>query len=85
MRTQRHACPRCGGMMVETYSELLSPSHKGETMFIWHCVNCGDYVDRLVLLNRWAQQGAPPPPLRRSPAAYDRVQSMSIHRRSQAT
>jgi hypothetical protein len=63
MRKQRHACPRCGGMMVETYSELLSPSDRGEDVFVWRCVNCGDYMDRLVLRNRWAQQGTPPPPL----------------------
>lgn len=60
MRNQRYACPRCGGMMVETYSELLSPSDKGEDVLTWRCVNCGEYVDGLVLLNRWAQQGLRP-------------------------
>lgn len=42
---------RCGGMMIETYSDLLSPSEKGEDEFVWRCVNCGDYVDRQVLAN----------------------------------
>lgn len=60
MRTQKYDCPRCRGMMVETYSELLSPSDKGEEALVWRCVNCGEYVDRLVLLNRWAQQGVAP-------------------------
>ena len=46
--------------MVETYSELLSPSARGKAMFVWHCVNCGDYMDRLVLLNRWDQHRTPP-------------------------
>ena len=45
MRTQKYDCPRCRGMMVETYSELLSPSDKGEEALVWRCVNCGEYVD----------------------------------------
>ncbi|MFO0698546.1 MAG: hypothetical protein U0236_04905 [Nitrospira sp.] len=86
MRTQRHVCQRCTGMMVEIYSDLLSPNARGEDVFVWHCVNCGDYVDRRVLLNRWAQQGAPPLPLRlvRSPEAHHRSQPLSIHRRQAA-
>lgn len=62
MRTQRHECPRCHGMMVEAYSDLVSPDSAGNDMIGWRCINCGEYVDRLVLLNRWAQQGVPPPP-----------------------
>lgn len=45
-------CHRCGGMMIETYSDLLSPSEKGEDEIVWRCVNCGDYVVRQVLANR---------------------------------
>ena len=45
-------CRRCGGMMIETYSDLLSPGEKGEDEFGWRCVNCGDYIDRQVLANR---------------------------------
>ena len=60
MRTQRHDCPRCHGMMVEAYSDLASPDSTGNDMIGWRCINCGEYVDRLVLLNRWAQQGADP-------------------------
>ncbi len=63
MRTQRHDCPRCHGMMVEAYSDLASPDSTGNDMIGWRCINCGEYVDRLVLLNRWAQQGVPPLPL----------------------
>lgn len=62
MRMQRHECPRYHGMMVEDYSELLSPSDRGEDVFIWHRVNCGEYIDWLVLLNRWAQQRMSPFP-----------------------
>jgi len=60
MRTQRHECPRCHGMMVEAYSDLASPDSTENDMIGWRCINCGEYVDRLVLLNRWAQQGVAP-------------------------
>lgn len=43
-------------LMVETYSDLTSPDATGEDAIGWRCVNCADYVDPLVLLNRWAQQ-----------------------------
>lgn len=61
MQSQRHECLRCRGMMVETYSDLTSPDDKGQDVFGQRCVNCGEYVDRLVLLNRWTQQGVVPP------------------------
>lgn len=64
MRTERHECPRCHGTMVECYSDVASPDAAGQDAIGWRCVNCGEYVDRLVLLNRWAQQGVPPPLLR---------------------
>ena len=60
MKIDRPPCRRCGGMMVETYSDLLSPNERATDVLIWRCVNCGDYLDRLVLQNRWAQQiGSP--------------------------
>jgi hypothetical protein len=46
-------CPRCHGMMVQTYSDLLSPDAKAEHVFYWRCVNCGEYVDRQVIHNRF--------------------------------
>ena len=49
------ACRRCRGMMVETYSDLLSPNDNGDAVFVWRCVNCGDYVDRHLLQNRLSQ------------------------------
>jgi hypothetical protein len=52
MASQSHPCRRCGGMMIETYADLLSPSEKGEDEFGWRCANCGDYFDRQVLANR---------------------------------
>lgn len=53
MVAQRSECHRCGGMMVETYADLISPSEIGEGVVLWRCVNCGDYVDRQILLNRF--------------------------------
>ena len=55
MTNHAHPCRRCHGMMVEAYSDLLSPSARGEDVFGWRCVNCRDYVDWRVLLNRSAQ------------------------------
>jgi|GEM_PF-5550630 len=49
MVEQSITCCRCDGMMIETYSDLLSPSEKGEDEFGWRCANCGDYIDRQVL------------------------------------
>ena len=83
MRTQRHECPRCHGLIVEAYSDLASPDNTGNDMIGWRCVNCGEYVDRLVLLNRWAQQGVPSPPLQvmRRPAVHHRSRSETIRQR----
>lgn len=57
MRTQRDECQRCHGLMVECYSDVASPDYTGQDVIGRRCVNCGEYVDRLVLLNRWAQCG----------------------------
>ncbi|MGQ0555359.1 MAG: hypothetical protein ACT4PN_05360 [Nitrospiraceae bacterium] len=59
MRMQRYECPQCHGVMVKAYSDLASPDGAGNDTIGWRCINCGEYVDRLVLLNRWAQQGVP--------------------------
>ncbi len=86
MRTHRYTCTRCHGMMIETYSDLLSPDERGEAIFVWRCVNCGEYVDPLVLQNRWAEHGTPPPLLKpaRRPVAYHRSRSMTVRQRQAA-
>lgn len=60
MRSQRQGCPRCHGLMVATYSDMASPNDEGHDVLGHRCVNCGEYVDQLVLQNRWVQQGMPP-------------------------
>ena len=60
MRTQKHDCSRCHGLMVDAYSDLASPGNAGHDVIGQRCVNCGEYVDRLVLLNRVARQGIAP-------------------------
>ena len=57
MRTQRDECQRCHGLMVECYSDVASPDYAGQDVIGRRCINCGEYVDRLVLLNRWAPCG----------------------------
>jgi RNase P subunit RPR2 len=52
MKRQRQDCPRCHGLIVETYSDVASPDNAGQDVIGWRCVNCGEYMDRLVLLNR---------------------------------
>lgn len=87
MRNHARPCPRCHGMMVETYSDLLSPSDKGGDVFVWRWVNCGDYVDQLVLLNRWGQQDTLPPPLplMRGPSTHHRSQLSTFRQRQAVT
>lgn len=57
MRETGHQCVRCGGTMVESYDDVASPDDIGKDVIGWRCVNCGDYVDELVLRNRGMQQG----------------------------
>ena len=86
MNMQSHECPRCHGMMVESYSDVASPNHAGGDVIGQRCVNCGEYVDRLVLLNRWAQQGVVPLQLQlvgRGPSPR-RSSSRLTHRRRAA-
>jgi predicted RNA-binding Zn-ribbon protein involved in translation (DUF1610 family) len=47
-RVSSHSCHRCGGLMIrEKVLELGS--------FDWHCVSCGERVDRVILAHRQAQ------------------------------
>lgn len=50
------ACPRCGGLMVGEISEdaldLAGPSE----LSAWRCVQCGEFIDPVVLQNRRRQQ-----------------------------
>jgi hypothetical protein len=43
--------------MVEAYDDVASPDDIGKDVMGWRCVNCGDYVDELVLRNRGMQRG----------------------------
>lgn len=83
MKETLHQCVRCGGTMVESYDDVASPDDTGKDVVGWRCVNCGDYVDELVLHNRGMQQGAGCFPIRspkeRSP--MHRVPPLSIQRR----
>lgn len=51
------SCRRCGGMVISTYGELLTPGQTGEAAKGWRCINCGEYVDGQVLRNRSVQEG----------------------------
>jgi len=52
MERRANGCRRCGGMMIATYADLLSPGETGEAVIGRRCANCGDYEDQQVLLNR---------------------------------
>lgn len=58
MSMQKQECPRCHGLMVECYSDAASPDYAGQDVIGQRCVNCGEYVDGLVLLNRRARRDA---------------------------
>ncbi len=83
MTTHVQHCNRCGGMMVEVYGDLMSPDEIGMDVVGWRCVNCGDYVDELVLKNRGMQQGTAPFPIRlvKGRAPLQRPAPLSIQRR----
>lgn len=78
-----HQCVRCGGTTVGVYDDVASPDDTGKDVIGRRCVNCGDYVDALVLRNRGMQQGGSCIPVRsakeRSP--MHRVPPLSIQRR----
>ncbi len=77
MVARRSECYRCGGMMVETYADLISPSEIGEGVVLWRCVNCGDYVDRQILLNRTAPEKVPCGPV--GPARHRATRRRARH------
>lgn len=83
MRETVHGCVRCGGTMVEAYDDVASPDDTGKDVVGWRCVNCGDYVDQLVLQNRGTQRSGVYVPFRsakeRSP--MHRVPPLAIQRR----
>lgn len=86
MIEQRNRCRRCGGMMVETYVVLLSPSETEQPVIGWGCVNCGEYLDQQVLLNRSAQECvlAVPFGLDRHKRALRRARPIIVHQRTVA-
>ncbi len=86
MRTQKHDCSRCHGLMVDAYSDLASPGNAGHDVIGQRCVNCGEYVDRLVLFNRLAPQGILPHPLHlaKGRSVLPRLPSLSTRRRRAA-
>jgi hypothetical protein len=77
MVRQAHSCHRCSGIVVETYFDLLSPDESGEAVLGWRCVNCGEYVDQQVLVNRSVQNQS-------SRAMPRPAQTTSGHRRVMA-
>jgi hypothetical protein len=50
--THESICPKCGGLMVaDSYMDLLN--HIGESKFAAkRCVQCGEVIDSVILLNR---------------------------------
>ena len=48
----RAMCHRCGGLMVpETFTELMMDYYLSHET-AWHCVNCGETMDRVILHHR---------------------------------
>lgn len=83
MMAQVYHCNRCGGMMVEVYGDLMSPDDMGMAVVGWRCVNCGDYLDELVLKNREVQQRTASFPIRlaKERTPLPRPAPLSIRRR----
>lgn len=50
------ACHRCGGLMVaETCEDVLDVTGKAG-LTAWRCVQCGEFIDPVVLHNRRLQE-----------------------------
>ena len=83
MTTHVCHCKRCGGMMMEVYVDVMSPNERGADVLGRRCVNCGDYVDELVLQNRGMQQDTTPFPIRlaKGRAPLQRPSPLAIQRR----
>jgi hypothetical protein len=81
---RRNRCQRCDGLLVPTYADLLSPSETGEAELGWRCLNCGEYMDRQVLLNRSAQEFVPAVPfgLGRHKRLPQRAGPIRVHQRT---
>ncbi len=86
MTNQLHQCDRCSGMTVAVYDEVASPDDSGKDIVGRRCVNCGEYVDELILQNRGRQQGVAPfrIGLAQGRAPIHRSAPLSIHRRHTA-
>lgn len=83
MTNHIHQCDRCGGMTVAVYADVASPDDTGRDVIGRRCVNCGDYVDALVLRNRGMQRRGVYAPVRsaKERAPMHRVPPLSIQRR----
>lgn len=60
------SCARCQGLLVSipplflSSTNLYMPSLEDRIESdAWQCVNCGDYVDAIILANRGSQQPSP--------------------------
>ena len=51
MRKGFMKCNRCGGMMI--YEKIY---YETEHFWVWKCVYCGEYIDRMILENREIQK-----------------------------
>jgi len=45
-------CPRCTGLMEETRLFDFKFEIQKPVIGAWHCINCGEIVDHLILFNR---------------------------------
>ncbi len=57
MTSLTEGCLRCHGLMVLLRWPLLHAHHRKPTL--WHCLNCGDVIDRTILANRRAFRPSP--------------------------
>ncbi|MDP3596437.1 MAG: hypothetical protein Q8S75_05525 [Nitrospirota bacterium] len=54
---ERCGCPRCKGLMVPGSTDVLSQGiHQENPALSWRCVNCGEWIDPTVMVNRRAGQ-----------------------------
>jgi phage major head subunit gpT-like protein len=48
-------CERCGGLQLRSHFASVQSSAGAWEYDAWHCLNCGDVVDPLILQNRHKQ------------------------------
>jgi len=53
MKKDLARCHRCGGMMV--YEKVY---YETEHVWLWKCIYCGEYIDRVILENRQIQKSS---------------------------